>query len=74
MTGKAFRRLVNKIPGISGDEVELVADWFEEEYPLASPAFNTALPSVDFAPPGNIGLDASDLSLWARAQYASSQP
>ena len=42
VTGKAFRRLVNKIPGISGDEVELVADWFEEEYPLASPAFNKA--------------------------------
>ena len=59
VTGKAFRRLVNKIPGISGDEVELVADWFEEEYPLASPAFNKALPSVDFAPPGNIALDTS---------------
>ena len=58
LSGKAFRRCANKMVGVTKDDIELLADWLEDEYPAAAVSFTKDLVVVGFTPPANMALDA----------------
>tara|TARA_B100000768_G_scaffold60712_1_gene58778 strand:+ start:198 stop:1313 length:1116 start_codon:yes stop_codon:yes gene_type:complete len=58
LTGKAFRRCANKMVEVTKDDIELLADWLEEEYPVAAVSFTKDLVVVGFSSPANMALVA----------------
>ena len=49
LSGKAFRRCANKMVEVTKDDIELLADWLEEEYPVAAVSFTKDLVVVGFS-------------------------
>ena len=66
MTGKAFRRMADKMEKVTKDDLELLADWLEDEYPSALASFMKDPNSVAFTPPGtkvsNVGAVSSSVA------------
>ena len=52
MTGKAFRRMADKMEKVTKDDLDLLADWLEDEYPNALASFQRISLTVDFTPAG----------------------
>ena len=52
LTGKTFRRVANKMDQVNADDMEILADWLEEEYPDALASFKKDPITVGFTPPG----------------------
>ena len=52
LTGKTFRRMANKMDQVNEDDIEILADWLEDEYPDALAGFKKDPITVGFTPSG----------------------
>ena len=52
LTGKTFRRMANKMDQVNADDIEILADWLEDEYPDALAGFKKDPITVGFTPSG----------------------
>ena len=52
LTGRTFRHMADKMEKVSQGDIEILADWLEEEYPNALASFQRISLTVDFTPAG----------------------
>ena len=52
LTGRTFRRMADKMEKVGQGDIEILADWLEEEYPNALASFQRISLTVDFTPAG----------------------